>query len=161
MIGLRPPAQVMRLARLGAAHQTRLSFMRTLLRSMRRERWRFNRPVMNIDACGVGRALYRAIGPRRSYTLVAFAHDLPDNLRTDRVIAEAWDATFALFDGEPTAKDLDRLHANVPRQEAGRVSGRELVLSRQTGPAGSGGMRRNGWPRVASLTRISWKRSAI
>lgn len=120
----------MRLARLGAAHQTRLSFMRTLLRGMRRERWRFDRPMLDVDASGVGRALYRAIGPRRTYSLVAFAHDLPDSMRTDRVIAEAWDATFALVDGEPAKADLDRLAANVPRQEAGRVTDRELVLSR-------------------------------
>ena len=120
----------MRLARLGAAHQTRLSFMRTLLRGMRREKWRFDRPMLDVDDRGVGRALYRAIGPRRTYSLVAFAHDLPDSLRTDRVIAEAWDATFALVDGEPTKADLDRLAANVPRQEAGRVTDRELVLSR-------------------------------
>ena len=46
------------------------------------------------------------------------------------MIAEAWDATFALFDGQPTRGDLDRLAANVPRQEAGRVSERELTLSR-------------------------------
>ena len=36
----------------------------------------------------------------------------------------------ALFDGEPTAADLDRLEANVPLQEAGRVGPRELSLSR-------------------------------
>ncbi|MEM7236887.1 MAG: hypothetical protein AAF501_03545, partial [Pseudomonadota bacterium] len=61
---------------------------------------------------------------------VAFAHDLPDEQRSDRVIATAWDATFTLFDGEPSADDLDRLAANVPLQEAGRVSGTELTLSR-------------------------------
>ncbi|MEL6792350.1 MAG: hypothetical protein AAFP78_02770, partial [Pseudomonadota bacterium] len=54
----------------------------------------------------------------------------PDDQRSDRVIAEAWDATFALFDGEPTAADIDRLAANVPYQEAGRVSETELTLSR-------------------------------
>ena len=43
-------------------------------------------------------------------------------MRSDRVIAQAWDATFALFDGEPTAQDLDRLQSNVPHQEAGRVT---------------------------------------
>jgi hypothetical protein len=46
------------------------------------------------------------------------------------VIAEAWDTTFALMDGEPEAADIERLAANVPKQEAGRVSDRELVLSR-------------------------------
>ena len=126
----RPPAQVMRLARMGSAHPTRLSFLRAVLRRMTAEGWRFDRPVWEIDAKGVGRAVYRAIGPARTYSLVAFAHDLPDHMRSDRVIATAWDATFTLFDGTPDAADLDRLAANVPLQEAGRVSSRELSLSR-------------------------------
>jgi hypothetical protein len=46
------------------------------------------------------------------------------------VIAEAWDTTFALMDGEPEAEDIARLAGNVPKQEAGRISDRELVLSR-------------------------------
>ncbi|MCV2863755.1 hypothetical protein [Defluviimonas sp. WL0075] len=129
-IGLRPPETVMRLARMGSAHPTRLSFLRVLLRRMRDEGWRFDRPVWEIDGKGVGRAVYRAVGPVRTYSLVAFAHDLPDAMRSDRVIATAWDATFALFDGTPTAADLDRLQANVPLQEAGRISARELSLSR-------------------------------
>lgn len=126
----RPPAQVMRLARMGSAHPTRLAFLRVLLRRLRTEGWRFDRPLWDLDAQGVGRAVYRAIGPERTYSLIAFAHDLPDDLRSDRVIATAWDATFALFDGTPTPADLDRLAANVPLQEAGRVSARELTLSR-------------------------------
>jgi len=126
----RPPEQVMRLSRMGSAHPTRLSFLRTLLRRMQAEGWHFDRPVWQMDARGVGRAVYRAIGPHHTYSLVAFAHDLPDHLRSDRVIATAWDATFALFDGTPTPADLDRLQANVPLQEAGRVTTRELTLAR-------------------------------
>ncbi|MGB8621221.1 MAG: hypothetical protein WCD16_00260 [Paracoccaceae bacterium] len=126
----RPPSQVMRLTRMGSAHPTRLSFLRNLLRRVTREGWTFDRPVWEVDDAGVGRAVYRAAGPDRTYCLVAFAHDLPDEMRSDRVIATAWDATFTLFDGEPTAADLDRLQANVPLQEAGRVSPRELSLSR-------------------------------
>ena len=126
----RDPAEVMRLARMGSAHPTRLSFLRVLLRRMRDEGWRFDRPVWEVDAKGVGRAVYRAIGPERSYSLVAFAHDLPAEMRSDRVIATAWDATFTLFDGTPETADLDRLQANVPLQEAGRISDRELSLSR-------------------------------
>lgn len=126
----RPPSQVMRLARMGSAHPTRLSFLRNLLRRVTREGWTFDRPVWEIDDKGVGRAVYRAAGPDRTYCLVAFAHDLPDEMRSDRVIATAWDATFTLFDGEPTTADLDRLQANVPLQEAGRISPRELSLSR-------------------------------
>lgn len=126
----RPPSQVMRLERMGSAHPTRLSFLRILLRRIEREGWVFDRPVWKVDDKGVGRAVYRATGPERCYCLVVFSHDLPDKMRSDRVIATAWDATFALFDGEPTTADLDRLQANVPLQEAGRISPKELSLSR-------------------------------
>jgi hypothetical protein len=129
-MNLRSPATVMKAARLGAFHQSRLSFMRQLLRRLKDERWNFQRSVWTVDNQGVGRAVYTATGPQRSYSLVAFAHDLDPAMRSDRVIATAWDATFALFDGIPDADDLDRLEANVPKQEAGRVSSRELCMAR-------------------------------
>ena len=126
----RPPQEVMRLARLGCFHQSRLSFMRVLLRRLRNDGWQFDRPRWLVDGNGVGSACYRAIGPERTYTLVCFGHDLPAHQRSDRVIAQAWDATFTLFDGEPAEADMQRLAQQVPLQEAGRVSERELVLSR-------------------------------
>jgi hypothetical protein len=126
----RPPEVVMRLARMGSFHQTRLSFMRTLLRRLKKENWRFRRNLWAIDAQGFGRAVYTVYGPERAYSLVAFSHDLPDHMRSDRVIATAWDATFAFYDGIPDEADLDRLEANVPKQEAGRISDSELSLSR-------------------------------
>lgn len=129
-IARRDPATVMRLSRLGSLHQCRLSFMRQLTRRMADENWSFSRPAFEIDDKGVGHAVYTAQGPDRAYSLVAFAHDLPADQRSDRVIAEAWDATFALFDGIPTPEDIDRLSRNVPLQEAGRVSETELSLSR-------------------------------
>jgi len=126
----RPPEVVMRLARMGSFHQTRLSFMRSLLRRLKREHWTFKRGLWEIGDDGFGRAVYTVYGPERAYSLVAFSHDLPDHLRSDRVIATAWDATFALYDGVPDAADLDRLEQNVPKQEAGRISDSELSLSR-------------------------------
>ncbi|MEX0308082.1 MAG: hypothetical protein AB3N12_11925 [Ruegeria sp.] len=126
----RDPAMVMRLSRLGSLHQCRLSFMRQLTRRMAAEQWEFSRPVFDIDHKGVGHAVYSVQGPDHTYSLVAFAHDLPPDQRSDRVIAEAWDATFTLFDGVPTADDIERLSQNVPLQEAGRVSESELSLSR-------------------------------
>lgn len=130
MVELRPPQQVMTLSRLGSLHQCRLSFMRQLTRRMAAERWSFTRTEFNIDAKGVGHAVYTAQAPERAYSLISFAHDLPDDQRSDRVIAEAWDATFALFDGIPSKEDIARLSRNVPLQEAGRITERELSLSR-------------------------------
>ncbi len=127
---LRAPDKVMKLSRLGSIHQSRLSFMRILLRRLQNENWQFDRPVFEIDACGVGYAVYSARGPERTYSLVAFSHDLPEEKRSDRVIADAWDATFTLFDGVPSSQDIERLVRNVPLQEAGRISQKELSLSR-------------------------------
>ncbi|MGB5559348.1 MAG: hypothetical protein WBN04_15220 [Paracoccaceae bacterium] len=129
-IAPRDPAIVMRLARMGSFHQCRLSFMRVLLRRMKSENWRFDRPTFQIDFGGVGHAVYRIQGPQRAYSLVAFAHDLPPEKRSDRVIATEWDATFTLFDGSPTSDDIDRLSHNIPKQEAGRVQATELTVSR-------------------------------
>ncbi|WCR11516.1 hypothetical protein JHW45_03760 [Paracoccus stylophorae] len=126
----RPASEVMRLARMGSSHPTRLSFLRVLLRRLASGEWRVDRPVWAVDAKGVGHAVYRVRGADRTYSLVAFAHDLPPEMRSDRVIATAWDATFTLFDGDPTPADIARLARNVPYQEAGRISTRELTLAR-------------------------------
>ena len=46
------------------------------------------------------------------------------------MIATKWDAAFVLHDGKPKKKDINRLKENVPKQEVGRVSYKELTLSR-------------------------------
>jgi len=119
----------MKLARMGSFHASRLSFMRILLRRLKSEKWTFERSIWHFDGTE-GVAVYQAQGPERTYSLIAFGHTLDDDLRSDRVIAEAWDATFTLFDGVPSDADIKRLAANVPVQEAGRVTEKELTLSR-------------------------------
>jgi len=127
---LRPPDVVMRLARMGSFHQTRISFMRSLLRRIAGEGWRLSRPRFDLDGDGYGTAVYRVDLPAGCCSLVVFSHELSPEERTDRVIAEKWDATFALTRGQPSDDDIARLAANVPKQEAGRCGPRELVLSR-------------------------------
>ena len=127
---LRPPSEVMRLAQMGAAHPTRLSFIPALLRELRGGKWTFARTMWEMDSRGVGVGVYRARNPEGVFSLIGFGHDLPPERRSDRVIAEAWDATFVLREGEPSAADIARLRANVPLQEAGRCGPDELVLSR-------------------------------
>jgi hypothetical protein len=129
-VPLRPPEQVMRLERMGSFFPTRLSFMPTLIRQMCSEGWRFDRPRVELDAEGFGHAVYRVDCGARCYSLLAFSRALEPERRTDRVIAEAWDASFVLFDGFPTQEDIDRLSVSVPRQEAARYRPTELVLSR-------------------------------
>ncbi len=127
---LRAPDEVMRLERLGAAHPTRLSFLRAMLRRASREQWRFSIPLWDLDAAGHGRALLAIDTPERRYTQVCFSTPLADADRTDRVIATAWDTSYVLYDGEPDSAEIARLEANVPRQEAGRFTPNDLILSR-------------------------------
>ncbi|KQY33810.1 hypothetical protein [Rhizobium sp. Root483D2] len=127
---LRSPDEVMRLKRLGASFPTRLSFTRSLLRRLAAEKAKVSRPLWDIDGDGYGRAVYSVVLAGNTYSLVAFSTQLADEDRTDRVIAEAWDTSFVLYDGTPDAPELDRLSRNAPLQEAGRFRESDLVLSR-------------------------------
>lgn len=129
-VALRAPSEVMRLDRMGSFFPTRLSFMRVLIRRLAKERPTLQRPVWDLDAGGFGQAVYSIDYGGHTYSLIAYSNNLAPQDRTDRVIAEAWDATFVLFDGVPGPDDLDRNRQNAPKQEAGRYTQKELVLSR-------------------------------
>lgn len=127
---LRSPETVMKLNRLGSFHPTRISFTRTLIRRMHEEKWEINAVRNNLDENGFGDFVYRISTPSGDLSFIAFSNELDDKDRTDRVIAEKWDMAFTLFNGVATEKDVARLRAEVPLQEAGRMSASEIVLSR-------------------------------
>ena len=127
-IKLRDPKNLMKLSKLGSFHQSKLSFLRSFLNEFKD--WQYKRDLFELDEKGYGRAVYSFSKKNRTYSLVCFANEISDEERSDRVIATKWDAAFALHDGVPTKKDLDRLFVNVPKQEIGRLSYKELTLSR-------------------------------
>jgi len=127
-INLRDPNIVMKLSKLGSFHQSKLSFLRSFLKEFKD--WKYSRDLFELDENGYGRAVYSFKKDNRTYSMVCFANQLNDDERSDRVIATKWDAGFVLHDGTPTKKDLDRLNENVPKQEIGRLSYKELTLSR-------------------------------
>lgn len=127
---LRPPSEVMRLRRMGAAFPTRLSFLRSLTRALQAVGAVVTRPVWKIDAEGFGHAVYTVRLGEFDYSLVAVSTDLPPEMRTDRVIATAWDTTYVLYDGVPGESEIARIVASAPKQEAARFTEKELVLSR-------------------------------
>jgi len=127
-IRLRSPAEVMKLSRLGSFHQSKLSFLRSFIREFKD--WNYKRNVFDIDKNGYGIAVYSLEKNKKNYSLVCFANYLNPEERSDRVIANKWDTTFVLHDGIPTLEDLERLKNNVPKQEAGRVTCKELSLAR-------------------------------
>ncbi len=129
-ISLRHPEEVMHLERMGSFHPMRLSFSRILLRRMASEGWTIDVRDWSIDTRGFGHAVITASTPNHTYSLVAYSHELDDADRSDRVIAEKWDATFTLVDGVPSAEDIEMMSQTVSRQEAGRHRANQLTLSR-------------------------------
>ena len=127
-VELRDPNIIMKLSRLGSFHQSKLSFLRSFLDEFKD--WEYNRDLFNLDSGGYGVAIYSFKKDKRVYSLVCFANKIDDNDRSDRVIATKWDAAFTLHDGVPSKKDIERLKNEVPRQEVGRLSYKELTLSR-------------------------------
>ena len=127
-VNLRDPNTIMKLSRLGSFHQSRLSFLRSFLSEFKD--WEYKRDLFDLDKNGFGIAIYSFTKKDRVYSLVCFANQIDDNERSDRVIATKWDAAFTLHDGIPQKKDIERLKNEVPRQEVGRLSYKELTLSR-------------------------------
>ena len=127
-INLRDPKKIMKLSKLGCFHQSKLSFLRSFLKEFKT--WKYNRDLFDLDENGFGRAVYSFSKNKRIYSLICFANKIDDKERSDRVIATKWDAAFTLHDGIPSKNDLDRLSENVPKQEVGRMSYKELTLSR-------------------------------
>ncbi|MGP5134984.1 hypothetical protein ACTXKV_12185 [Psychrobacter cibarius] len=121
---------IMNAERLGAMHQTRISFVRTLLRKIDREQWMLSTHLWDLDEQGYGTVIYRLNTPEHLYHLVVFCNELADEERNDRVIAQKWDVTFGLVFGEISEELLGNLQANVPLQEAGRNSNMVMVLAR-------------------------------
>jgi hypothetical protein len=127
-ISLRDPNTVMKLSRLGSFHQSKLSFLRSFLNEFKD--WDYKRNLFKLNEYGYGVAVYSFQKKDRVYSLICFANELNEDERSDRVIATKWDAAFTLFDGSPTKKDIERLKNEVPKQEVGRLSYKELTLSR-------------------------------
>lgn len=127
---LRHPADVMKLDRLGSFHQTRLSFSRQLIDELISNNWKTEIIKWNINSIGTGNAVIKISSKQRIYSLVVFCHQINDDERSDRVIAEKWDMTFSLFLGIPSKEELDEMSKNLKIQELGRHLPKQLTLSR-------------------------------
>ena len=124
----RNPNEIMKLNRLGCFHQSKLSFLRSFIREFKD--WSFKNEIFELDEDGYGTAVYSVSNKQRTYSLICYANKIDDSERSDRVIATKWDAAFVIHDGHPTKGDIERLRKNVPKQEVGRCSFKELALSR-------------------------------
>lgn len=127
---LRAPQDVMRLEALGASFAHRLSFKRTLIRTLHKEGAKVTIHDDGFDDEGYGHLVLSVPFGGRTYSLIGYSRPLADEERTDRVIATAWDASFCLFDGVPSQQDVAYLASQVTHQEAGLYHEKVMTLSR-------------------------------
>ena len=127
-VQLRDPNIIMKLSRLGSFHQSKLSFLRSFLDEFKD--WDYKNDLFDLDENGFGTVVYSFKKNERVYSLICYANKISDEERSDRVIATKWDAAFTLHDGVPSKRDIERLRNEVPKQEVGRLSYKELTLSR-------------------------------
>ena len=120
----------MTLNRMGSRYPSRLSFSRSMLRTMVKEDWKITRSKFDLDKNGYGTAIYEVKTSKEIYSLVCLSQFLEDQDRSDRVIAEKWDTAYTLHIGKINDEELNRLKLNIPLQESGRSSPKELILSR-------------------------------
>jgi len=118
------------LDRMGSRYPSRLSFSRSMLRTMIKDNWKITRSKFDLNKDGYGTAIYEIKILKEVYSLVCFSQFIADEERSDRVIAEKWDTAYTLHIGKVNEEELKRLKKNIPLQEAGRNSPKELILSR-------------------------------
>ena len=127
---LRPAEIVMEPTNLGAVRMTRFSFSRSMIRRAFTNNWEINCQVVDFDEFGCGHIIYRILAEGKIFHFVAFTSTIDEALHTDRVIADVWDVTAALVEGEMDDDFLRLLKNEVPKQELSRLDPRVLVLTR-------------------------------
>ena len=127
---LRPAEIVMKPASLGAVRMTRISFSRSMIRRAFTNQWEIKLMVVDFDEFGRGHIIYRILAEEKLFHFVAFTSTIDESLHTDRVIADVWDVTAALVEGEIDNDLLQFLRDEVPKQELSRLDPRVLVLTR-------------------------------
>ena len=123
-------AEIMTLEKMGSRYPSRLSFSRSMLRRLLFDNWKISKSKFDLDENGYGTAIYEIKINNNIYSLVCFSQHLDSADRSDRVIAEKWDTAYSLINGKLDDQELNRLRKNVPLQESGRNSPKELILSR-------------------------------
>ena len=123
-------SEIMTLDKMGSRYPSRLSFSRSMLRRLLFDNWKISKSKFDLDDNGYGTVVYEIKINNNIYSLVCFSQHLDSADRSDRVIAEKWDTAYSLINGKLNDDELNRLRKNVPLQESGRNSPKELILSR-------------------------------
>ena len=109
-----PSLNLMTLKRMGARYASRLSFSRSMLRTIVKEKWNIKRIRFDLDSQGYGIAIYEVKIIKKTFSLICFSQHINDSERSDRVIADTWDTAYVLHIGKISHNDIKRLKKKYP-----------------------------------------------
>lgn len=117
----RPPSELMSAANLSYTKAYPLSFVRTLIRRMVVERRRIERTRFDIDAEGIGTAVYRIGANGHVMNFLIFSDDVPSERRTGRLSESRFDGFGVLCHGELTPERIARERVELPKRSLGHT----------------------------------------
>ncbi|MGE8942632.1 hypothetical protein ACO2I3_12020 [Leptospira interrogans] len=127
---LRPAKLVMAPERAAAAYPNALSFSRSTLRKMLRERWRIELARIELDPEGRGEAIYRITAGNVVFTFFAISKVFPPGAKVDRSFGINWDVSAAICQGDWTPEREAILREEIPKQYDGRYDADVLCFCR-------------------------------
>ncbi len=86
--------------------------------------------MFDVNGAGEGEVVYRVDTGEGVFSFFALTTTLDESEHTDRVIAERWEISGCLVEGDIDPELLDELRREIPKQEDARLSSRVLVLTR-------------------------------
>jgi hypothetical protein len=116
--------------RAAAAYPNALSFSRSFVRKMQREKWRIEIARVKLDAEGRGEGLYRIHAPGRTFHFFAISNVFPPDQKVDRSFGINWDVSAAICQGEWTSEREATLRVEIPKQYDGRYDNDVLCFCR-------------------------------
>ena len=118
---MRSADELMNIDQLASMKPYRLSFARTLIQRMTTEKWLIKPKKMELDANGIGTAIYQITASGHQMTFVAFSDDVPDEKRSGRLSETRFDGMGFLCHGEVTADRLNTERESLKLRSRGRT----------------------------------------
>lgn len=125
-LALRPARTVMPVEALSATKAHRLSFARTLVRRMERERWAIDCSRFDIDDRGRGTIVYDIDANGYRLYFLIFSDDVPEENRTGRLSESRFDGMGVLCEGPLTDERIAKEYQEIRKRSRGRTDYRTI-----------------------------------
>jgi len=127
---IRAPEEVCTAEALSANKASALSFVRSLVRRMARERWKIETAIWELDEQGRGLVAYRIETAERPLHYVIYSDNLPDDQKSERIVGQRYDGVGYVGQGEIERDRVERLRKESENFVLGRADNTVVGFTR-------------------------------